>query len=37
MRMNRHMFMTALINLEYIKYILIFYMKVLLSSTLDVL
>jgi hypothetical protein len=32
MRMNRHMFMTALINREYIKSIRVSYMKVLLRS-----
>jgi len=37
MRMTRHMFMTAVINREYIKNIRVSYVKVLLRSTLDVL
>jgi len=37
MRMIRHMFMTAVINREYIKNIRVPYVKVLLRSTLDVL
>ena len=35
MRMNRHMFIAALINLEYINNIRVFCMNILLSDTLD--
>ena len=37
MRMNRHMFITAVINREYIRNIRVSYVKVLLRSDLDVL